>query len=657
MRCKQEKKFVKILSLFLLLAFNTGAQNKFVDSLKRQLPNLKEDTTGALLLSDLCYYFRYTNVDSSLYYGNAAISLCKKLRFLRGEADALNKMGLAYREKGDLPKSLELQFKALQISTDNNYIIVKANCLRRIAHVYRDLKDFPAALKFSYSALANSLSIDDTRGVAIEYMNLAITHYDARQIDSASYYGFKALKEINYLEDVAAEVYRILGDISVADGKRNDGLFYYDKGIETGLANNDYRTLSYLYSDMAAMYKNLNNRDSTIYCAEKGIRYGQLSSYKKGIMLSGNILSEIYDASNPSLALKYFRMASAAKDSLYGAGNIQTIQNIVEKEEGRQQELADARNEYEEKVKTYIFITALSILGCITFVFFWTDRRKKKANVTLTKQKNELANALQQLKSTQAQLLHAEKMASLGELTAGIAHEIQNPLNFVNNFSELSTELLTDMQVELENGNMADAKSIASDLQQNLEKINHHGKRADAIVKGMLQHSRSSKGEKALTELNDLIDEYLRMAYHSISTKDSSMKVILKTEFDESIRQVDIVPQDFGRVLLNLFTNAFYAIGEKKKVDPEYVPEVYVATERIDDSITITIRDNGMGIPANIVGKIFQPFFTTKPTGQGTGLGLSLSYDIVKAHGGEIAVKSEAGNGSEFTIRLHNIPG
>jgi two-component system NtrC family sensor kinase len=656
MRSQQVKKIVRILFLFLPFAFNAGAQNKFVDSLKQQLPNLKQDTTGALLLSDLCYYFRYTNVDSSLYYGNAAITLSKKLKFLRGEADALNKMGLAYREKGDLPKSLELQFKALQISSDNNYIIVKANCLRRIAHVYRDLKDFSTSLKFSYSALANSLSINDARGVAIEYMNLAITHYDAKQIDSASYYGSKALNNIDYLEDVAAEVYRILGDITIADGKRNDGLQYYDKGIQTGLANNDYRTLSYLYSDMAAMYKNLNNRDSTIYCAEKGINFGQLSSYKKGIMLSGNILSEIYDSTNPALALKYFRMAAAAKDSLYGAGNIQTIQNIVEKEESRQQELANARDEYEEKVKTYIFITALSILGCIAFVFFWTDRRKKKANVTLTQQKNELANTLQQLKSTQAQLLQSEKMASLGELTAGIAHEIQNPLNFVNNFSELSTELLTDMQAELENGNMAEAKSIATDLQQNLEKINHHGKRADAIVKGMLQHSRASKGEKALTELNDLIDEYLRMAYHSVSAKDSSMNVILKTEFDESIRQVDIVPQDFGRVLLNLFTNAFYAIVEKKKVDPEYVPEVYVATEKTNNSITITVRDNGMGIPANIIGKIFQPFFTTKPTGQGTGLGLSLSYDIIKAHGGEIAVKSEAGNGSEFTIRLHNIP-
>lgn len=655
MRSQLVKKVVKILFLLLLFAFNAGAQNKFVDSLKQQLPDLKEDTTGALLLADLCYYFRYTNVDSSLYYGNAAISLCKKLKFLRGEADALNKMGLAYREKGDLPKSLEFQFKALQISSDNNYIIVKANCLRRIAHVYRDLKDFSTALKFSYNALANSLSIDDTRGVAIEYMNLAITHYDARQIDSASYYGFKALKEINYLEDVAAEVYRILGDISIADGKRNDGLAYYDKGIETGLVNSDYRTLSYLYSDMAAMYKNLNNRDSTIYCAENGIRYGQLSSYKKGIMLSGNILSEIYDSSNPSLALKYFRMAAAAKDSLYGAGNIQTIQNIVEKEETRQQELADARKEYEEKVKTYIFITALSILGCIAFIFFWTDRRKKRANVTLTKQKNELADALQQLKSTQAQLLQSEKMASLGELTAGIAHEIQNPLNFVNNFSELSGELLEEMQTALAAGDTDEVKSIAADLQQNLGKINHHGKRADAIVKGMLQHSRSSKGEKALTELNDLVDEYLRMAYHAVNSRDKNFSVILKTEFDESIGEINIVPQDIGKVLLNLYNNAFYAVAEKKKRDHEYNPEVSVSTILENGHVEVSIRDNGMGIPDNIISKIFQPFFTTKPTGQGTGLGLSLSYDIIKAHGGEIVVKSEEGKGSAFTIRLKNI--
>jgi len=279
-------------------------------------------------------------------------------------------------------------------------------------------------------------------------------------------------------------------------------------------------------------------------------------------------------------------------------------------------------------------------------------------NETLEKQVEkrtvELSNSLNDLKSTQAQLIQSEKMASLGELTAGIAHEIQNPLNFVNNFSEVSTELIDEMKEELSKGNYDDAKEIADDVKQNLEKINHHGKRADAIVKGMLQHSRSSSGQKQPTDINKLADEYLRLAYHGLRAKDKSFNATMKTDFDETIGNINIIPQDIGRVILNLITNAFYAVDEKKKsgIDERYEPTVLVSTKKSGDKILITVKDNGNGIPQKIVDKIFQPFFTTKPTGQGTGLGLSLSYDIVKAHGGEIKVETKEGEGTTFTIQL-----
>jgi len=269
-------------------------------------------------------------------------------------------------------------------------------------------------------------------------------------------------------------------------------------------------------------------------------------------------------------------------------------------------------------------------------------------------QKEELQKALDELKTTQAQLIQSEKMASLGELTAGIAHEIQNPLNFVNNFSEVSMELIDEMEEEMAKGDTKEALAIATDIKQNLEKINHHGKRADSIVKGMLQHSRTSSGQKDPTNINALADEYLRLAYHGLRAKDKSFNADLITDFEESLPVVNVIPQDLGRVLLNLFTNAFYATHQKQKtVNTDYKPTVTVSTKLKENTVAITVKDNGMGIPDAIKDKIMQPFFTTKPTGEGTGLGLSLSYDIVaKGHGGSINIESKENEYTLFTIQL-----
>jgi signal transduction histidine kinase len=244
-------------------------------------------------------------------------------------------------------------------------------------------------------------------------------------------------------------------------------------------------------------------------------------------------------------------------------------------------------------------------------------------------------------------------MASLGELTAGIAHEIQNPLNFVNNFSEVNKELLGEMNEEIQKGNYDEVKIIAKDITDNEEKINHHGKRADAIVKGMLQHSRSSSAAKEYTDINILTDEYIRLCYHGLRAKDKSFNAIIKTDFDNSIGNISIISQDIGRVILNLLTNAFYAVNEKKQQQSNgYDPTVSISTKKMNEKVEIKVIDNGNGISATVKDKIFQPFFTTKPTGQGTGLGLSLSYDIIKAHGGEIKMETKGGEGTEFKIVL-----
>jgi signal transduction histidine kinase len=293
----------------------------------------------------------------------------------------------------------------------------------------------------------------------------------------------------------------------------------------------------------------------------------------------------------------------------------------------------------------------------LAIILYRNNRHKQNANILLQKQKEKVESTLSKLKSTQAQLIQSEKMASLGELTAGIAHEIQNPLNFVNNFSEVNKELIEELRSEKSkvkserDENLED--NILNDLSSNLEKISHHGKRADAIVKGMLQHSRTSSGEKAPTDINALCDEYLRLSYHGLRAKDKTFNADFKTDFDESIEKVNVVPQDVGRVLLNLFNNAFYAVNEKKKLSANsYQPMVTVTTRKLNDKIELSVEDNGNGIPQKTLDKIFQPFFTTKPTGQGTGLGLSLSYDIIKAHGGEITVNTKKDEGAEFIIQL-----
>lgn len=286
------------------------------------------------------------------------------------------------------------------------------------------------------------------------------------------------------------------------------------------------------------------------------------------------------------------------------------------------------------------------------------EKRVKERTSELSRQTDMLQKTLNDLKATQLHLVQREKMASLGELTAGIAHEIQNPLNFVNNFADVSAELLIELRKTVLQNLPAEHKAEAGDIllhvTENLERINHHGKRADLIVKGMLQHSRVSSGQKELTDINELADEYLRLSYHGLRAKDKTFNAAMHANFANDIPLLSIIPQEIGRVLLNLYNNAFYSVIEKynQQEQTDYQPAVFVTTEKISDRVLLKIRDNGTGIPSAILKKIYQPFFTTKPTGQGTGLGLSLSYDIVKAHGGEIKVESKEGEGAEFTIEL-----
>jgi len=376
------------------------------------------------------------------------------------------------------------------------------------------------------------------------------------------------------------------------------------------------------------------------------------------------LLASAYSAAgNSEEAYKSLSEAFTIKEKLVADENESRSLNFETEKKFQENEttikLLDEQNKNSKKIKYYL-IGIVSLLLLLAAALGFSYSNKQKNNRRLSLKNNKLEQTLDQLKETQTQLIQSEKMASLGELTAGIAHEIQNPLNFVNNFSEVSKELLDEMKTELNNGNTEDAKEIADDVIQNLEKINHHGKRADAIVKGMLQHSQSTTGKKEPTDINALCDEYLHLSYHGLRAKDNGFNATLKTDFDTSLEKINIIPQEIGRVILNLINNAFYAVNEKNKLNiPGYEPTVTVSTSHSPSfgdgrgKAIIKVSDNGNGIPQKVLDKIFQPFFTTKPTGQGTGLGLSLSYDIIaKGHGGELKVETKEGEGSTFIIQL-----
>jgi signal transduction histidine kinase len=434
------------------------------------------------------------------------------------------------------------------------------------------------------------------------------------------------------------------------------------KVIEITDGSIEYFHTSNSFNDIAYLYQTIDQLDSTILYATKGLDAARQNSYMQGILAASKILAEVYQSNDPVKALYYYKQAQEAGNKLYGAGNIQIIRDLISKDQQRRKELADAEIAFANRMRSILFLIGTLVLLLISLILYRGRRRSEAAQKVLEQ-------TLGDLKSTQSQLIQSEKMASLGELTAGIAHEIQNPLNFVNNFSEVNSELFDELKAERSKGkgerDETLVEELISDLVQNTEKIHHHGQRASGIVKGMLEHSRTSDGKKELTDINALADEYLRLAYHGLRAKDNAFNADFKTEFDESLPKINVIPQEIGRVLLNLINNAFYVVsskasqpmpkasdGEEASEDKDYKPLVIVSTKKLNDKIEISVKDNGPGIPNEIKDKIFQPFLTTKPTGQGTGLGLSLSYDIVKAHGGELKLDTKEGQGSTFNISI-----
>ncbi len=469
------------------------------------------------------------------------------------------------------------------------------------------------------------------------------------QPDSALIYVNKAV-ELNELFNGTTYEFPIylLATIQRMKGEYPQALINYRKSILLAIQNGFAGDTLQIYSGMSSLFTKTGKIDSAIHYANIVARSWELgNSERKNILEAVGNLAAVYKLTgNKDSIIKYSELNQKLKDSFYGIDKDREIQNISFNERLTKEKLLASQAKYRSRVQEYGLAAGLCALLVIAVILWRSNQNKQKS-------KAEIEKAYAELKATQTQLIQSEKMASLGELTAGIAHEIQNPLNFVNNFSEVNKELMIEMKDEIDKGNMEGIKSLANDIIDNEEKINHHGKRADAIVKGMLQHSRTSEGLKEPADINALADEYLRLSFHGFRAREKTFNVTIKTDFDQTIGKINMVAQDIGRVLLNLYNNAFYAVSEKKKQHPEnYEPMVSVSTKKLQDKIEIIVRDNGGGISPHILNKIFQPFFTTKPAGAGTGLGLSLSYDTVRSHAGLLKVESKVGEGTAFIIDL-----
>jgi two-component system, NtrC family, sensor kinase len=651
---------------------------KQADSLKLAVLTEKNDTLNMADYRSLGFYYQDFIADSGLYFHEQQVVLAKKLKMKLWQADGYSQAGYCLVTLNDYMKGYEYHAEAMKLAADeknetdnwrpwtfsnskNSHearISILGMNYQMMGNLWGGLGEKEKQRSYYLEAVKLGESINNGKVIYLGYSSFA----NLLPADSAILIVNKSMKfaEASGYSRTGPSLLSLA--LAYVNKKMWDSaLALVQKSIAINQKENYLRFLVTSYNGMSLLFARQKNKDSSLYYAKKALETARITGLASSLLEAYRSLSNANQLNNKAdSAVKYEQLAYKLNDSLKNVriGNLTKYQKFSFDEQLRLKKLDEEKTANANNLKMMGLLAVLAGILVVAFILYRNNRQKQKTNAVLE-------TTLTNLKSTQSQLIQSEKMASLGELTAGIAHEIQNPLNFVNNFSEVNKELLVELKDEIKKGNLDEVNAIADDVISNEEKINHHGKRADAIVKGMLQHSSSGTGKKELTDINKLADEYLRLAYHGLRAKDKSFNASMKTDFDESIGNINIVPQDIGRVVLNLITNAFYVVNEKnnacqaarpdsfgKPVEASYEPTVSVSTKKMNGKVEIKVSDNGNGIPQKILDKIFQPFFTTKPTGQGTGLGLSLSYDIVKAHGGDLKVETKEGEGSVFTIIL-----
>jgi signal transduction histidine kinase len=646
----------RVLDCMAEIYLNDGQMEKAFEA-SFQCLRLSEQSSQKIMKGDSLFtignlFLRQDRLEESKEYFSRSLSNSREISYKVGEADCLLHLGKISFKQEDAEKAEEYFLESLKVAEDikAKAMIYKAH--EALAELYESKKDIQSFVKhYKLFHKFKTEVFKDEQESKQKYLNIQYEMERLQKEAEINRLTNVVMKEKNEeLEKKTEELEQSYNSVSVLSkiGRDITSTLSLDTILNTvyenvnqlmdasvfgiGVYNAEAATIDYqLAIDKGKRYKpysrSMEDKDQfPVWCIENKKEIfinnvdAEYGNYITSIVkLNANAELEDGTASEIQHSLLYIPMM--VKDRVMGLITVQS---------------------YEKNAYTRYHLDILKTLASYTSAALYNAQSYESLQL-----------ALNELKLTQEQLVQSEKMASLGELTAGIAHEIQNPLNFVNNFSEVNSELIDELQQEIDLSNFSEVKNIAGDIKENEKKILHHGKRADAIVKSMLQHSRSSSGKKEPTDINTLADEYLRLAYHGLRAKDKSFNAKFETELDNSIGKINIISQDIGRVMVNLINNAFYVVDEKKKLNPTgYEPAVSVSTKKVDDKVFISVKDNGNGIPQKVLDKIFQPFFTTKPTGQGTGLGLSLSYDIVKAHGGELKVETKEGEGSEFIIVL-----
>ena len=668
-----------LLAAFLFLTIPQLKAHPYLDSLHGALTAAKNDSMKVEALLGLSTYYEYMLPDSNIYYATSAINLSQKSNNAIGQFMAFRSMFFGVNLSGNYPKAMDIALNNLRIAEK---LPTKSHYFQALAHndislVKREMGDMASAMREINLATEEQQQsgIMDGNQFSI-YMIRAQIFLAAKQLDSALVYAEKGYYwgiRVTFRQPYIPLAIAVKGNVLAAMGRYAEARHYAWLAIGECERYNNLYIEARTYRDLATICNLEGKADSCIYFGHIALGICQRNNFGDYASNVGQIMARVFESQQmPDSALKYLKVMLAAKDTLFSQARMQQYLLLNFDEAQRQKEITAAKERFNNQIKLYGLLTAAAGFLLLSFILYRNNKQKQRSFDLLNQQKKETdkqkdiaEHALKDLQATQAQLIQSEKMASLGELTAGIAHEIQNPLNFVNNFSEVNLELIQELKsqhakINNQHGDGLDL-DLLNDIEKNLEKIGLHGKRADSIVKGMLQHSHSASGQMEPTDINAMADEYMRIAYHGFRAKEKDFDVRMETQFDSRLGKILVVPQEIGRVLLNIFNNAFYAMYEtKKKQGDGYEPCLNVRTEFVsiagrgnDASCLIHIKDNGPGIPSRIAEKIWQPFYTTKPTGQGTGLGLSLSYDVItNVHGGKINLESREGEYAEFIIQL-----
>lgn len=676
----QKRNYILISLLLLIISTRLLAQDqKIADSLATiYQQNTLQDTAKFALLKNLAFN-EVRNLQKAVMYADEMIIDAQQAKsdnylivgyFLKGSKKRL---------MGEFEGALEALFTGLVEVKRLHLFKSELQYYNEIANVYSGNGNHPKAVVYfqqAISTLGQPKNKNDSITYASVFLNIGDEYLITKMYDSSLWYSNRAKVIFDKSQDPSGIGYSLgnIGMIYASTGKTIAAEKNLKQAIRILENAENYEPVCVYLLTLADLYYTKGDAETAFDYANKSLYLAEQQGLVPKIAEAHLKLSALFEKSGEyNAALSHFKTHIIYRDSVFSIvrerkiGELSTRFQVSQKQVQLDLALQKQQNSRNLTVALIIILAlALVILGSL----FRNINTRKRAYKLLTTQKQETERqkakaeeTLTELQVTQKQLIHSAKMASLGELTAGIAHEIQNPLNFVNNFSELNVDLLNELQEgainKLNAKDKAEAYTIINDLSVNLKKISDHGKRADSIVKGMLQHSRVSDNKKVSTDINALADEYLRLSYHGLRSKDATSNISIETSFDNKVEELLIVPQDIGRVLINLYSNAFYSLNEKAKLNlKDYEPKIWVTTRAIFaegkfKAAQIHIKDNGMGIPDKILDKIYHPFFTTKPPGQGTGLGLSLSYDIItNGHKGTLKVDTREGGFTEFIIEL-----